>query len=213
MTDRTEKIFTQVFRQDYWTTDGIKSGAGSSLEQSKYFRNFLGEVLSSYNIQSVVDCSCGDWTWMKEAVKKIPLYTGIDIVKDVIQSNTHLYGSDTVKFIHGDSTELLKIIQPVDLSICRHTIEHLNNTQIANLIDSMSKASRYGIITTTSINGSNIDGEVGGYRRVDLTKHPFSIQDKHNLLDNRVESTLPLRPVETKIDSGVEASYALLIEW
>jgi len=107
-----EDIFTDIYNNDVWNMgqNDSKSGLGSSDNFTKHIRKLLLEVIDKYNIQNMIDTSCGDLFWMKQILPSLNCnYTGIDIVKGIIDNNKK-YSTDKINFKHFDFLEYLKLL-------------------------------------------------------------------------------------------------------
>ena len=62
------------------------SGEGSSLEQTVVMRNILPSLLSSLEVNTMLDAPCGDHFWMKDVSLNCD-YIGIDIVPEIVVQN------------------------------------------------------------------------------------------------------------------------------
>lgn len=108
-------------------------------------------------------------------------YTGIDIVYDLIQTNTANYSNDITSFIHGDFINVLKTVadKSIDLLLCRHTCEHLSTDYVLELIKEAKRTSKYLLLTTkTTDSESPINTDLilsaAPYRPINLHLPPYS---------------------------------------
>jgi SAM-dependent methyltransferase len=178
--EQTERSFNYIYEHGLWGRDqhgNGMSGSGSILANAAPYIVFLQNFLKANQIRSVVDVGCGDWTFSRyiqwEAIK----YTGIDIVKNVIQKNQQTFSKPTIQFIHADGTTMN--LPEADLLICKDVLQHLSNEKIAIFLKQIGKF-KHCLITNdvdphtwTSDNKPIISG---GWRFVDLTQPPFNLQ-------------------------------------
>lgn len=157
-----KELFTATYLNGSWLSEGSKSGPGSTLPYTVNFRKTLLSVLDTEKIETIFDCSCGDWTWMQEIKEYLPNYIGNDIVECLIEDNIKKYQSNNIKFICGDMFEKLKEYEDgsIDLIICRHTLEHLPTEYCVNVIKEIKRVGKCALIT--SIAGSNSDINIDG---------------------------------------------------
>jgi len=172
-----EKIFTEVFQKKKWATGESVSGQGSTLKATTSYRKGLLMLLKKYNIQSVVDCACGDWNWMKEIQGDLPNYLGIDIVKDLIEQNKEKYETETVKFLHGNMFEIDQLIDQTDLLIVRHVLEHHKTNDALLFLEKVKKIAKYALITSNNHETVTKDLNSVGHlaRGINLELPPFSL--------------------------------------
>ena len=168
-------MFISTYIGKMWYEGGSISGAGSSLQYTEHIRRIVLDVINQNNVQTIWDCSCGDWTWMKEIKDKLPNYIGNDIVSELVELNTKEYGSDNIKFQCGDMLEELKKLEndSIDLVICRHTLEHLDTEYSVNVVREIHRVAKWAIIT--SIDAVNTQLRPNGItaRSVNLEKNEY----------------------------------------
>ena len=172
--DTLEKIFTYIYNQNSWDMgqSDSKSGLGSSNEFTIYIRKHIIDIVNKFNIKNMIDTSCGDLFWMKQILPDLPCdYTGIDIVKDIVDNNTVCYtninSNIKIEFKHSSFLEYLKGLpnNSVDLILCRHTCEHLPTEYVINFINEAIRVSKYLLLTTHKLATEN--------REVSLTHTPY----------------------------------------
>jgi hypothetical protein len=175
----SKNLFTETFVMDKWGLgSGPKSGIGSSLPYTESLRKNLIRSINEYGIKKIFDCSCGDWTWMREIQQELPGYVGNDIVQELIDINNEKFSSDKIKFICGDMMETLSNFEDghFDLIICRHTLEHLPTQYTVELLNLLIKKTNYAFITSSSLGSNrelyNFDG--CSSRGINLNEDPYS---------------------------------------
>jgi len=172
-------LFTETYIENKWgmETNESRSGDGSALVYTEHFRKSLVEILENYQIKLVFDCSCGDWNWMKEIKDKLPRYIGNDIVEEIVEENNNKFGNEKIMFVCNDMLSELKKYddKELDLTLCRHTLEHLPTSYSLEVVNEIKRTSKYAIITssnTTNENGEiNMDGVSG--RGINLDYNPY----------------------------------------
>ncbi len=176
--DYFEDIFTDVYNRGEWgrNEEGQgHSGEGSTEENTRIYRCFLEQFLASKQIKSVVDLGCGDWQFSKLINWDGINYTGIDVVKHVIDKNQALYSAPNINFIHSNG---LFNLPEADLIICKDVLQHLPNEIIALFLPQLSRY-KHCLITNCvnpdSLTSDNPNIFPGHYRLLDLTKPPFNI--------------------------------------
>ena len=175
-TSAIQSAFSRTYSEGRWkhSTSESLSGEGSGLKWTESYRDELISIIKNHNIKSILDCSCGDWNWMRTISDQFDRYVGIDIVASVIQSNTERYATDKVSFINNDMLSYLVHSELFDLIICRHTFEHLPEAYNIKSINQIMSKGRF-FLTTTMVADSNMDKECDGwgFRRIDLSKEPY----------------------------------------
>jgi SAM-dependent methyltransferase len=175
----SEEVFTHIYTTKLWGTnehgEGI-SGGGSTLDQTKLYREFLQTFLREHNIHSVVDVGCGDWTFSKAIDWTGIAYIGYDVVGFLIDKNNAKYGTQSIQFIKGDATAT--DLPAADLLICKDVLQHLPNADIAKFLRQLRKF-KYCLITNDidlSKTNNNLRIVRGEHHLVDLTMPPFNLR-------------------------------------
>jgi SAM-dependent methyltransferase len=176
--ENAEKVFTYIYEQGTWGRNeygyGI-SGSGSSIENAAAYMKFLEDFIKANEIKSVVDVGCGDWSFSRHINWNLAHYTGIDVVKAVIEKNQILFTSPTVTFLCGD---ILNMNFPsADLLICKDVLQHLSNEDIKVFLTKLNHYKHCLITNDTdayTLSSTNEQIPRGEYRNLDLTKSPFN---------------------------------------
>jgi SAM-dependent methyltransferase len=140
------EIFTEIYDRNRWGggQGAFHSGSGSSVAHAEHYGRMVKEFIRSRNVRRVVDLGCGDFRVGAQLLDTGILYTGVDIVPSLVDSNRRRYGSERVRF------ECLNIIEndlpPGDLCLIRQVLQHLSNEQIGKVLDKVA-AYRYVIVT------------------------------------------------------------------
>lgn len=178
-----KEIFTAVYQKNTWGDESSFSGEGSNLEQTIVIRGKLIDLFREFNIKTIVDAPCGDFFWMKEIINIISssgvTYLGVDIVKEIVESNSANYGNANVSFLNLNLID--DPIPEVDLILTRDCLIHLSFSNIFNIIRNYKKSnSKYLLLSTyTGSNRKNIDidGSRLGFRALNMQKFPFLFPD------------------------------------
>ena len=141
---RRKNTFENIYKNNVWTCDGVRSGHGSKLEQTVDIRNFLNKFIVTNEIKSVVDLGCGDLTWVKHTEAFTTDYTGIDIAESLIKEHKSNYPDK--KFYNKDIVK--DEIPEADLIIIRDVIFHIKIKDILSLFENIKHKFKYLIITS-----------------------------------------------------------------
>ena len=173
-----EQKFTETFRLFKWShgMNESKSGLGSTVDFTIAYRKELLDIIDKYNIKTVLDCSCGDWNWMRLLADVLPDYTGLDIVRDIVDINNDKYGNDKTRFICSDMLNYFKNTDKTyDLVISRHTFEHLQTEYVLETMSEIKKKTKYFLFSgennLTVNNDINFDGCTS--RNINLALEPY----------------------------------------
>ena len=142
-----ENIFNTIYKRNLWKSKESISGPGSELKNTIHLQKQIQSIIKEYKIQSIVDCGCGDFNWMKEINFGEMKYTGLDIVNEIAESNMKKYATAKIKFIKLNTVN--EIPPRADLLICRDVLVHLNFETIdASLKNMIASKSDYFLLTT-----------------------------------------------------------------
>ena len=177
-----EEVFTEIYRRNSWGGAVSVSGPGSDPEQTRTLVSELPSLFSAYNITSITDIPCGDFSWMALVDRDGIRYTGADIVPELIRKNEDLYGSETVAF------RTMNIISGplprTDLILCRDCLVHFSFDNIFASLETIRRSgSEYLLTTTFTDRPSNQDIVTGQWRPLNLQKPPFLLPPPLTLIN------------------------------
>jgi 2-polyprenyl-3-methyl-5-hydroxy-6-metoxy-1,4-benzoquinol methylase len=180
--------FAAIYRNRLWLNgrpSGALSGLGSEIANTYQIRKQLPELLKSLGTKTLLDVGCGDFNWMRE-IQLPGEYVGIDIVREVIETNIDQYGVVGRSFRVLDGTR--QALPDADTVLCREVLFHLSFGDIWNLIENVrqSKATFF-IATTDNELRMNADILSGDFRFLNLRRAPFYFPvPALSILDNGV---------------------------
>jgi len=168
------------------------NGPGSSLEYTRELRVELPKLLRKYNVTTMLDAPCGDWTWMSRVdISYLHSYVGMDVQPDIIQANQRVHGfRPNVAFIKANL--LTKNLFPkVDLILCRDFLAHLPNDYISSMIQKFKRSGSKYLLASNYPGSSNEFNYVPtdytwlGYleRPHDLTLDPFNLKQVDSITE------------------------------
>lgn len=171
--DPIEKLFTQIYTTNFWQSHETVSGPGSELRFTYRMGQELSALLQRFNISSIADAPCGDFNWMKFVDVGDRRYVGYDIVLELIERNTQLFGH-TKEFRHLNLIE--NVIEMADLIICRDMLAHLTNEQIFKVLKNFkASGSKYILVTNNVDSQENLTiNRAGDWRKLNLELPPFN---------------------------------------
>jgi hypothetical protein len=168
-----QRIFTDIYIANRWGDPESRSGPGSSVHRTRLVRPALAQMFRDLTVQSVLDVPCGDFNWMRLTEMTGILYTGADVVPEIVQRNLDLYSGKSRRFVC-----LNMIVDPVpfaDLILCRDGLVHLSFADIASALHQMrSCRATYLLATTFDAHTPNLDIQTGDWRPLNLQLPPLS---------------------------------------
>ncbi len=177
-----EERFTDIYLNNRWMSKESRSGPGSELGSTVGIREHLPKIINEYEFETILDIGCGDWNWFKEIDMPVS-YTGIDIVKPLIEKNDKEYGNDKVKFLHMDGVN-----EPYgyyDLVIARDVLFHFSFADMFKFIANLKRSGTNYFLTTHSGNKQNKDIVTGDWREINIFAEPLDFGlPVYSFLDN-----------------------------
>ena len=181
-------IFFLIYKTNHWNkyekinkNNLLVSGPGSipGSMQTKNIIDNLDSFIKKYNIQSILDMPCGDFSWMQDLIKKNNSinYTGYDIVEDIISYNSKKYSKNNVSFFCKDIVNETNF-NNFDLVFIRDFFIHIDYVSINKILDNI-KRSKVKFIACSNNNNAinNKDIAVGQHRKINLIIEPFYMNE------------------------------------
>jgi 2-polyprenyl-3-methyl-5-hydroxy-6-metoxy-1,4-benzoquinol methylase len=145
-----QRTFTQIYRNNLWGSEESVSGTGSTLELSASLSVELPGILTELKAKALLDAGCGDFNWLRSVGLGGVKYIGIDVVEELIERNTKLYGSAERSFMVADITR--DRLPSADVVLCRHCLIHLPNRQIKLALRNLAATGAAYLLATSSPN-------------------------------------------------------------
>lgn len=202
MNDNLVHTFSTIYKDQIWSSAGLGSGTGSSLELTVETRKILSKFIIDHGIRSMIDAPCGKMNWISKVLSEIDgefEYFGIDIVASVINwvrmvYQNSLFSKITFDFRVLDITKEVIMVK-CDLIHCRDTLQHLPMSDIVSALENFSKVDfKWIMIGSYCGIGQNVDIVPGGYFSINLLDAPFLMDgyyrmegEKTNLVSDEPE--------------------------
>lgn len=137
-----EEIFTKIYKKSKWggSQGEFYSGPGSTDERVVMaYISAISDKASSekFSNLSFVDLGCGDFQIGRKLIPLCSSYTGVDIVKPLIQINKKKYGNDVIHFMHLNIVE--DELPNGDVCFVRQVLQHLSNKQILAVLPKLER--------------------------------------------------------------------------
>lgn len=168
------RVFSQIFKENFWANEESRSGTGSTLAATAIIRDWLPKTLDFLGVKVLGDAGCGDVNWMKELTGSLRLYLGFEIVPELVNElRTTLKERANCFFSEADI--VTAPLPDCDAILCRDCLTHLTlDGAMMALKNFRRSGSRYLIATTHHI-GHNAWVKNGGWYPMDLTAAPFNL--------------------------------------
>lgn len=140
-----EEVFTAIYEKNLWggKSGTLCSGRGSSGAAAAAYVKTVNEFIKENDVKSVLDLGCGDFAIGKQII--CDSYTGVDVVRAVVDQNNSKFGTETRRFIQMDITTA-DDLPSADLCLVRQVLQHLTNEQIKSVLNRLGKF-RWVVIT------------------------------------------------------------------
>ncbi len=175
-----QERFSQIYRQNLWSSAESRSGTGSTLEYTKNIQKELSNLFLRHKISSVLDAPCGDFNWMSEVIQNHPdiSYTGADIVGELILDNQKKYASKNISFRTLDITS--GDLPSADLMIVRDCLIHLSFNDIYSFLRNFCESDIKLLLVGTHDSTAplvNRPISTGEHRYVSLFESPVNFEN------------------------------------
>jgi SAM-dependent methyltransferase len=127
-------------------------------------------------VRSVVDVGCGDWQLGSLVDWSNVTYLGVDVVADLVETNTRAHAASNVSFRVADATT--DRLPAADLLLAKDVLQHWPISAITRFLSANVGRYRYQLLTndvasTRWAGGTNEETGLGGWRTLDLEAPPF----------------------------------------
>lgn len=151
-------------------------GSGSSFKSVKHIIPFINKIIKKYNIKTISDAGCGDFSWFNKVNLTNVIYTGYDINDEMLKEVQKNYPK--YKFIHFDIVE--NLLPYSDLIICRDCLFHLDLKNAEKALNNFKfSKSTYIMCPTFNYTKDNfkVNSNSEGYqaRRYNMSIQPFNL--------------------------------------
>lgn len=176
--------FTQIYHTNLWAGNDSLSGQGSGTDQTAEIAARLPALLKQYKIRTLLDLPCGDFNWMSRLDLDLDMYTGGDIVAEIIEKNQQFFLSQHRMFKVLDIT--CDELPAADILLCRDCLVHLSFEDIFKALANIKKSSIPYLLTTTfTLFRDNHDIVTGDWRPINLQKAPFNLPAPLELINEK----------------------------
>lgn len=178
-------VFRLIYQNQWWDKGGESaSGPGSTIEFTQSFRADFERYLRQQQVGTLFDAPCGDWNWMKEVQFPPAMqYIGGDVVSDLVEETSRRFGGRGRSFKTFDITK--DRFPNADIWLCRDCLAHLSNVDVKQALDNFCDSQiPFALISNYIGVGPNEDIASGGFRPLDLTKHPFNLPDAYEAIND-----------------------------
>lgn len=179
----SEAVFTEIYEKNRWGSQETRSGPGSTIQRTEKLRSQLPGFFQELKIQSILDCGCGDWNWMRHVDLSGVEYIGVEIVEPLLNILQQTYTTETCKFqklnCFKDPPEM------ADLWIARDLLNLVSISSI-RLFFHRFLESKSPFLAVTSIETYTQYEDIleGSMRPLNLREPPLSLPEPLKILED-----------------------------
>ena len=173
--------FEYIYENNIWGSPESQSGEGSELAATAQIRAKLPVLLRRYGMRTLLDAPCGDFGWMSYLDLPGVMYTGVDVVRSLVERNKQSYGSGSRRFMVRDI--VTDSLPEADLVMCRDCLVHLSYREISLALRNFRRSgSKYLLTTTFTEVDENRDITTGDWRPLNLCQPPLNFPEPAELI-------------------------------
>ena len=143
----TQAVFEEIYADNRWggVPGEFCSGSGSDVAFTEKYAQLVRAFVHEHAIARIVDVGCGDFRVGRQIVSPSVRYTGVDVVKPLIEYNQRTYGGPGVSFVHCNA--VTDALPDGELCLIRQVLQHLSNDQVQAIVHKALKQYRYVLVT------------------------------------------------------------------
>lgn len=177
-----DRAYAIVYQFNVWGSDVSRSGTGSDFwsPEARLAVTAMEAVIDRFGIRSMLDCACGDATWMPPffALRHSEVaYCGVDIVPEVIEENRRKYPE--LEFHALDLAES-PLPSGADLVFSKETVNHMDLSDAQRALQRFRDTGARYLLTNVHEGSANEEGSAKGcyttYIRYDYELPPFNLK-------------------------------------
>jgi len=184
-----DRAYAVVYSCNVWGSDVSRSGTGSDLwsPEARLATTALEAVVDRFGVRSILDCACGDATWMVPFfVARHPevSYCGIDIVPEVIEQNRQRHPG--VEFMALDLAET-PLPTGAELVFSKETVNHMDLPDALKALQRFQDTGARYLLTNVHEGAANEDGYektcYTTYIKYDYELPPFNMRKVASIIE------------------------------
>lgn len=181
------EYFSQLYAAGGWGGE-CGSGGGSLPQNTLEYREFLSKFIKDNNIKRVYDFGCGDWCFSRLIDWSDVKYTGVEVVKSLVDANNEKYKTDNIKFLYMKDAEKF-YRNKGDLLILKDILQHWSNDEITEFLDNVISNFDFILITNSCMQQEDWEDTDNRNRPLSCKYYPlkkYNIEHLFNYGDKEV---------------------------
>lgn len=192
---QAHRNFDRIYNEGSWLrgdSESLGSGTGSTIVGNVAFVERLSELISEYDVRSIVDVGCGDFEFMNGVDLGDAAYHGWDVSATAIDlaRRQPISGEVNVEFSVSGADQQY---EPADLLVVKDVLQHLPLEAGLRIVSQLHKYKIAVLVNDFDETMRNEDTDFstglpmvpGGYRSIDVRRAPFNLTCEHMLLLHR----------------------------
>lgn len=165
-----------VSRQFSITDKSVELQPAETMTKSLLMQNAMRlqffKILKEFQIRTLAHVPCGRAEWMDEMSLKVEKYIGVDVSKEIIESNRSHYGSQDYNFQILDMTK--DLLPKVDLIFCEEALFTLSQSEVKSALLLFKKSgATYLLASNYAKLEKNSKGRKGKFRPINFEIAPY----------------------------------------
>ncbi len=185
-----EEFFTNVYENKIWGTDNNNeyngtSGAGSEINNTIEYINFLKMFINKNDIKTVVDLGCGSFLNGPLIYDNVDTtYIGYDTYKKIIDYNKKQHSEPKYTFMHLDFYSKKEDIIGGDLCILKDVLQHWHMDEIYIFLDYLIESKKFKYILLCNCCNQQIHNPDNSGRSIPLSAKFFPLKKYNPIIMN-----------------------------
>jgi SAM-dependent methyltransferase len=197
-----KEIFTQIIKNGTWSTHPC--GPGSTMKYTKGLRKELLPLVERHGFKSILDLSCGDYSWMHATgISEKIQYIGSDIVDNMIDENRKKYPGIDFRVLDLTKDKL----PDADLLFCRDCLLHLSFSDIDKAFKNIAKSNiKYILLSNWFADSAENtrDIKTGDYRFINFQEHPYSFGKQLDEITDTIPGYVKRKMLLWEVDKTIK---------
>lgn len=144
-----EEVFTEIYETNQWGGAAGEFCSGTGTADAHTVAAYVAAVTAladteGFRGRDFVDLGCGDFRVGRDLLPLCSRYTGVDVVKALIEQHRQAHGGPNAAFLHLDIVH--DDLPAGDVCFVRQVLQHLSNAEISAVL---AKLARYSWVFIT----------------------------------------------------------------
>jgi len=181
MNPKIKTAFTDIYLSGGWLAEGTNDGQGSTVLFAEDMILELPRLLAKWQIKTLLDASCGEFTWMRHVYLGDIKYIGADVIDAKLDKLRVDFPEHT--WLELDVTE--DVLPSANLWMCRDTMIHFPQSHIIAALKNFLRSDiTYLLVSHQSTSNGDIQ-EFGDINLINWHDKPWGMPDPLDRMKDR----------------------------